>query len=390
MMHHPAGLSAAIDKVTTFVKKETVLLLSWLLAVISAFLVPPDKDYLGYIDYRTIVLLFSLMAVMAGFRKIGFFQRMGEMVLKKAGNTRQLEGLLIFLCFFSSMFITNDVALITFVPFAVTILSMAGMEAHLPFVVVMQTIAANLGSILLPIGNPQNIFIYSKGGYSLGRFILVMLPFAVLSGLVLGLMVLFRKSRPLTTKDGNAEEAEEAGSAAPPSLSKKGMLIYGILFVLCLSTVLKLVPAAVTTSIVLLAVLLYDRNVLKGVDYALLLTFAGFFIFVGNLGRIPALAQGISAVLDGHEVITAAALSQVISNVPAALLLSGFTTQWDGLLVGVNIGGLGTLIASMASLISYKYIRSQSPAQGKRYFRSFTLLNLVFLALLLTLAWILR
>lgn len=381
-MSQSSSPSARLHAVIAFLQKETVLLLSWLLAIVSAFLVPPDGGYLDYIDWRTIALLFSLMAVMAGFRNIGFFRCMGEMVLKKAGSTRQLEGLLIFLCYFSSMFITNDVALITFVPFAITILAMADMESHLPFVVVMQTIAANLGSILLPIGNPQNIYLYSKAGYSLGRFILIMLPYAALSGLVLGLFVVFRKNRPLA--------AGMRLEAASPSLPKRRLLLYGILFGLCLTAVLKLLPTAAVTAIVLAAVLIYDRQVLKGVDYALLLTFVGFFIFVGNLGRIPALSQGIATVLAGHEVITSAAVSQVISNVPAALLLSGFTTQWDRLLVGVNIGGLGTLIASMASLISYKYIRSQAPTLGKRYFRLFTLLNLVFLSLLLILAWFLR
>lgn len=371
MISHSMRLRALL----AHLQSQRVLVAAWVLALFSAFAVPPDRAYGGYVDYRTLCLLFSLMVVMAGLQQLGVFQRIGIRLLRTVRTSRQLEAVLIFLCFFSSMFITNDVSLLTFVPFSCTVLRLADQQQRLPFVVVMQTIAANLGSILLPIGNPQNLYLYTRSGYSLSAFVYLMLPYAAAAGLLLAILLLVRRSVPLNAPVSELPATHACGKIA----------FYGLLFFLCLLTVANWIPYPVTAGLVLFLVLLVDRHVLRRVDYTLLLTFVGFFLFVGNLQRIGLLHHAIAQVVQGHEMITAVLISQIISNVPAALLLSGFTEQWDLLLVGVNVGGLGTLIASMASLISYKYVSQNAPAFKKTYFRLFTGMNLIFLMLLLLL-----
>ncbi len=365
-----------LKRAAAFFRSEVVLTAAWLLALLSMIVLPPDRQYLNYIDLHTLGLLFALMAVMAGLQRLGVFRAMGEAMLRRTRTTRQLEAILIFLPFFTSMAVTNDVALITFVPFALEVLAMAGLEGRAIPVVVMQTIAANLGSMTTPIGNPQNLYLYHHYGLSMGQFFAVMLPLTAASFVLLALFVLVRKSAPV------AVPARE-GSAA---LMARGQLVLLlILFLLCLGVVADLIPLWLVCILVAAALLVTDRAALGKVDYALLLTFVGFFIFVGNLGRIPVFTQLFRRLLDGHEVICSVVASQVISNVPAALLLSGFTDNAEALLTGVNLGGLGTLIASMASLISYKYMAKAFPDKKGRYFLWFTAANVVFLAVLLVL-----
>ncbi|MBR4889000.1 MAG: citrate transporter [Clostridia bacterium] len=361
------------DKILRFVKDETVLAVAWVLALVSMCFVLPDAAYIDYIDLHTLGLLFALMGVMAGCRRLGLFRVLGSKLLGLARTTRQLELILVLLCFVSSMFITNDVALITFVPFAVEILALAGQKQRLIFVVTMQTVAANLGSMLLPVGNPQNIYLYTKTGCTLPEFILVVLPYAAVSLVLLVLAVCLRKNEKLA-----AFSTQNAALGGKPA----ALPVYAVLFVLCLLAVLKILPVWAAVLAVLLALLVLDASTLKQIDYALLLTFVGFFVFVGNMGRIPALRNAIAGILVGNEVVVSALLSQAISNVPAALLLSGFTENWQPLLIGVNLGGLGTIIASMASLISYKAIAKEDGLKGK-YMLYFSVVNVVFLLVLL-------
>ena len=354
-------------------QKDPVLVIAWGLAFLSVFAVPIDWQYLNYFDVHTLLLLFCLMAVMAGMQNAGLFQLLGSYLTQKAKSTRQLEFLLVFLCFFSSMLITNDVALLTFVPLSFVALALAQQTQRLPAVVVLQTVAANLGSMLLPVGNPQNLYLYGKSGWGFGTFFLAMLPYAVLSAVLLAVLLSLRGS----------EAIENICMEQKVQLQRKKLMLHTLLFLLCLGVVLKLLPVWGVFSAVCIAVLCFDHTILRQVDYALLLTFCGFFVFVGNLGRIPVLNQLLSAGMQGNVVCTAALLSQAISNVPAALLLSGFTQQWKALLVGVNIGGLGTMIASMASLISYKFIAKTVPETKKSYFLLFTKLNFILLAFFL-------
>ena len=356
-----------------FLKQETVLTAAWALALISMVLVPPDGGYLNYIDWNTLLLLFSLMAVMAGLQRLGLFRCLGESLLSRTGTTRQLEGALIFLPFFTSMAVTNDVALITFVPFALEVLKLAGREDRLVPVVVLQTIAANLGSMTTPIGNPQNLYLYSHYGLGLGTFFRAMLPLTAGAALLLGCCLLFTRPEPISIPK----------PASRPAPDRTWLTLYGGLFLLCLGAVAKVIPVWSPAALILLLLLAADRPTLRRVDYCLLLTFLGFFVFVGNLGRMSAFRALFQQILTGHEVLCAVLASQIISNVPAALLLSGFTENGTALLVGTNLGGLGTLIASMASLISYKQLARSHPSLRGRYLAWFTLANVAFLLVLL-------
>ena len=363
-----------MEKVKEFLHRETVLLVAWVLALASMAAVPPDEGYLDYIDFRTLGLLFALMAVMAGLQGLGLFRHLGEALLARTATTRQLEGALILLPFFTSMAVTNDVALITFVPFALEVLDLVDQRDRIIPVVSLQTIAANLGSMATPIGNPQNLYLYSHYGLSPADFFRLIFPLTVASALLLGLFLAVDKSRPLAS----APQLEETDSNGRQSL----LWGYGVLFLLCLGSVGGFIPVWFPCLAVLLFTALLDRKVLPRVDYALLLTFVGFFLFVGNLGRLPAFRELVQHVLYHHEVVCAILSSQVISNVPAALLLSGFTDDGRALLVGTNLGGLGTLIASMASLISYKYVVRALPGRKGRYLAWFTAANVLFLAIL--------
>lgn len=369
-----------MNTIIKFIKNETVLVIAWVLAIVSMFFVPPDGEYASYIDMYTLILLFCLMLAMAGFREQGIFVNAGNRLLSGVHTSKQLEAVLIFLPFLLSMFITNDVALITFVPFAIEILRMAHLEKRLIFVVTMQTIAANLGSILLPIGNPQNIYLYSFGGYSLGEFVQVMLPYTVVSFIAISVIIAMQRN--------NTKISVEKNEYIKGDIRKT--LIYAVIFAFSLLTVAKAVNVYLLLAITVTAVLIFDYKMIKKADYSLLLTFVGFFVFVGNIGRIPQIGAFIKTVFEGHETVISTIISQAISNVPAALLLSGFTANTDALLVGVSIGGLGTLIASMASLISYKYICNECSNFSKKYFIYFTKMNILFLVILLSLYFIIK
>lgn len=346
---------------------------AFVLAVISCFLVPPDMGYTQYIDTHTLALLFSLMAVMAGFQKAGIFDKISSIILSHTGSQKELSFVLVSLCFFGSMLITNDVALITFVPLGILVLKTAKMESSLPVVVTLMTIAANLGSMLTPIGNPQNLYLYTLSGLSLWQFLQITAPYTILCAILLVVGVL-----GLPTQKGSLRIQMNQ-----PTISLNHSILYFILFVLALFCVAGLLSVWILLAVVVVSVALLDRAVLKKVDYSLLATFAAFFVFIGNMGRMSAFHDFVQKIVLGNEQITAVVASQIISNVPAALLLSGFTHEWAQLIIGTNLGGLGTLIASMASLISYKQIASQYPHQKGRYLLIFSLWNIGFLAVLL-------
>lgn len=370
-------------KLIRFIRQEAVLSTAALLAVLSAFLVPPDAGYLSYLDLRTLAVLFALMAVMAGLRRQGVFDRLGRALLGRTRGLLALVWLLVGLCFFGSMVITNDVSLLTFVPFTFSVLSGLGAPGRrlaVP-VVCMQTVAANLGSMLTPIGNPQNLYLYGRSGMGMGAFMALMLPYTLLSlGMLAAWAVwLCRGGSPVRKGTGGPFLAPRPGLQA----DRRIVWMDAALFVVCLLAVMRAVPYGAAFAAVLAATLLADRATLARVDYSLLLTFVAFFLFIGNLGRVPAFSAWLGQVIAGREVLVSVLASQVTSNVPAALLLSGFTQDVQALIVGTNLGGLGTLIASMASLISYRQIAREEPEGKGRYFLLFTASNLVFLAALL-------
>lgn len=372
-----------------FIKKETILTVALLLAAVSMFLIPPSAAYMDYIDWNTIFLLFDLMAVVAGFQKLGVFSLIGSALLKKIHTSRQLAFILVFLPFFFSMLITNDVALITFVPFAMIVLRLSGKEQLLLPIVVLQTLAANLGSMLMPMGNPQNLYLYTLSGMALSDFIKLMFPLFSLSAVILFLAVFFIKNTPVEMKSEKAQSFSHIPpepTAEPQTAQKQRfgfpLLSYSILLILCILCVLKYFPPLWLTGIICLYLLIWDRGLFQKIDYSLLATFIGFFIFIGNISRIETFRMALQGVVASHEIPAAVLSSQLISNVPAALLLSGFTDRYAALLIGVNLGGLGTLIASMASLISYKQIAREYPDKRSRYLGLFTFANLIMLGIL--------
>lgn len=379
-----------MNKLMHFFKEEAVLCVALLLAVVSSLIVLPDREYISYIDFRTLAILFCLMCVMAGLQQIGVFQWIAEGLLKRVKLSIQLVLLLVMLCFVFSMVITNDVALITFVPFTFTMLNLVDEKQKKQLVipiVVMQTVAANLGSMLTPIGNPQNLYLYGKAGLSVGEFVWIMLPYTLFSLLLILVCCWIihgiscdKKSKLEITFDGQTTLEGKKGTLA----------VYLILFALCLLSVAHVIPYGIMLIVVTAAIVVMNRRVLLQVDYSLLLTFVGFFIFIGNMGRIPAFSSFLQGIVEGNEVYTGIVASQVISNVPAALLLSGFTDKYEALLIGVNLGGLGTLIASMASLISYKLLAKEESHRKGEYLKYFTVVNICFLVLLVVLYMLLN
>lgn len=355
--------------------------------------VPLDNKYISYIDFHTLTILLGLMIVMAGLRSIGIFSMIGSWMLEKTCNVRSLSVVLVLLCFGFSMVITNDVALITFVPFTIDVLVMAGLENYLIRIIVLQTIASNLGSMLTPIGNPQNLYLFSLSGMNLGNFISLMLPYTLLSfiGLLAACVILIdKKAITVKVQSHRTITATEKGEA----------VIYLLLFLFALTSVIHIISVYIAGAVILIVVFLMDRRMLRKPDYALLLTFIFLFVFIGNIKRIPEINLWLYNVIHGHELLTAVFASQVISNVPASILLSGFTDNISTLVVGTNLGGLGTIIASMASLISFKCYGAtvgklntayHGTTVGKintAYLGVFSLLNLLFLAVLLLLYYL--
>ncbi len=368
-----------MNKILTIIKKESVMLISLLLAVISMFFISPSADYLNYIDFRTLALLFCLMTVMTGFNRIGLFKILAESLLEKIRTVRGLVLILMLLCFFSSMIITNDVALITFVPFTITVLKLAGQKKKLILTVSLETAAANLGSMLTPIGNPQNLYLYSAYDMKITDFFSAILPYAVLS-LVILLIIAFLSGKA-EIKLGNYGERL--------FINSKLMILYLVLFGVSLLGVFRILDFRVLLIVTVISVLLFDIKSIVKVDYSLLLTFVFLFIFIGNLGRMPGINEWLSSIVKENEVIIGVLTSQVFSNVPAAILLSEFTQNAQSLLIGVNLGGLGTLIASMASLISFKYIQKEDIKKSE-YIFMFTVINIVLLTLNLLLWYIIK
>ena len=363
-------------RVKEFIKNELVLVIAAAAALVSMLFVPVSAAYIEYFDWQVLALLFCLMTVVAGFQKSGVFDRVSSWLCSKAGNAREIGIVLVMLCFFSSMAVTNDVALITFVPFAILILSMTEQKELMPYIIVLQTIAANLGSMLTPVGNPQNLYLYARYEMGIGEFFSTTLPITALSFvLILALCMKIPK-----------KSLEQHKTDYHPRMERSMLLVSTIMFICCLTTVFRLVPWPVTFAVVLVVYMMVDRGLLRKVDYSLLATFLCFFVFTGNMGEVPCIQQTLGTLMQGRELWVSALASQVISNVPAAVLLSGFTEQGRLLLLGCDIGGLGTPVASLASLISYKAYCKYPAADGASYMKLFLGLNTLLLVLLLMIA----
>lgn len=361
-----------MKNIIQWLKKDSVLTISLVLAIVSMFIIPMDSQYIDYINYDTLIILFCLMICVKGLSYSNLFDRIGQLLLQIVHSSTQVAYVLVFLTFILAMFVTNDVALLTFVPFSFMILKLINLEEDVVSLVVLMTISANLGSMALPMGNPQNIYLYALSGYSFIEFVALLLPYVLISALLLYISVrVLIKKRSLQV---------EFSRTYP--LIRNDVVVYGILFIISILSVCKLINPWVVLIIVLIVVMFHKRVLFKTVDYSLLITFTAFFIFVGNLNRFPGFKEMIESIVMNHELWISVGLSQIISNVPCALLLSHYTDNIKSLIIGTNLGGLGTLIASMASLISYKLICNAYPQVKVKYFYQFTVINIIFLIVL--------
>ena len=355
-----------------FVRKNAVLCVALAAALISSLIVPPDAEYLSYFDFKTLTCLFCVLAVVCALKNINFFYILACRIVQCFKNLRASVLALVYITFIGSMLIANDMALLTFLPLGFFVLNTTGNQKYMAFVFIMQNIAANLGGMLTPFGNPQNLYLYTAFSIPTGEFMSIMLlPFIISVALITLCCIIFVKKVPLEVADGGER------------LDKKRGLLYGALFVLSIAIVFRGIPYWIGLLVIPPVLIFADREALKKVDYPLLLTFAAFFVFSGNVSRIGAVRDVFEFLLSKSTLLFSALSCQMISNVPSAILLSGFTDNYAELLVGVNIGGTGTLIASLASLITFREYVKHNPGSTKSYIVKFSAFNFGFLAILL-------
>lgn len=360
-----------MEKVKSFAKKNAVMLVALCAAAFTAFIVPPDEQYIEYFDFKTLTCLFCVLAVVCALKNIGFFFSLAHAIVKRFANARSCILVLVYITFIGSMFIANDMALLTFLPLGYLVLTSTGEEGYLAFTFIMQNIAANLGGMLTPFGNPQNLYLYTKFNIPTGEFMSIMLPpFLISVALITLCCIIFVKKEPLAIR----------GEKNDMPLWRT--VVYLVLFVFSILIVFRFIPYWLGFIIIPLALLFLDGKALLSVDYPLLFTFVFFFIFAGNMARIDAVKNFFAGLLDINTLVFSVLSCQCISNVPSAILLSQFTQNYPDLLVGVNIGGAGTLIASLASLITFREYTSHYPNRVIRYILMFSLFNFGFLIIL--------
>ena len=415
-----------LKKIKNILTIDPVLTIAGILALISCIFVHPDRTYASYIDFRVLGILCMLMLIVAGLMEAGLFDILMHALLARVHSAKALSLSLILVSFFMSMFLTNDVTLITIVPFTIMTISHTGiaipnhygshtlLRYRLMLTLILETLAANLGSMLLPIGNPQNLYLYNYFSMNLGHFLITMLPFTLLSFLLLiGAVHLFipndgtvkkaneivaaekKAEKKATKKESGKESGKESEKESESKNKTRLLLLYAILFVIAVLTVARIVDYKLAFLAVAVITLCVKPRLFKEVNYRLLITFVFFYVLIGNLGRIPAFHDWLVSITKTNPLLISVAASQVISNVPAAVLFSSFTPSADNLLIGVNLGGLGTLIASMASLITYQQYSAEMRSLNRKhairdYIIYFTNDSLVFLVVLLVLARIIK
>lgn len=369
---HHFNIEHIMHGILAFVKANAVLCIAVFCALITSIFVPVDKEYLSYFDYKTLTCLFCVLAVVCALKNIKFFTVLATQIVKVFKNTRSTILALVYVTFIGSMFIANDMALLTFLPLGYVILTSTNKHKLMAFTFIMQNIAANLGGMLTPFGNPQNLYLYSKFNIPTGEFTLIMLPPFLLAVTLITICCLFVKKEELLVESNL------------PRLPVIKTMIYLVLFALSIIIVFRIIPYQIGLVVIPLVLLFMDRKALKQVDYGLLFTFVAFFIFAGNMARISVIREVFSYLLDKSPLLVSVLSCQIISNVPSAILLSQFTTNYVPLLIGVNIGGCGTLISSLASLITFREYTTKNPNKTKSYVLLFSLFNFGFLIVLTT------
>lgn len=368
-----------IHFVLHFISKNLVMCIAFVAAASTSIIVPIDKEYIGYFDFKTLTCLFCVLAVVCALKNINFFYILADKIVRIFKNAKISVLALVYITSIGSMLIANDMALLTFLPLGYFVLTATSKRKYMAFTFIMQNIAANLGGMLTPFGNPQNLYLYSKYNISNAEFISIMLlPFAFSVVIITACCLIFVKSEPLILKDENMP------------LNKKRTVLYLALFSLSIVIVFRVIPYWIGLLIIPPMLLIFDRKALKNVDYGLLLTFVFFFIFAGNMARIDAVKELFSSLLNKSTLLFSIASCQIISNVPSAILLSQFTQNYKDLLVGVNIGGVGTLIASLASLITFREYVKHNPGKTGYYIAIFSAFNFAFLIILTGIMYLLK
>lgn len=366
---HTKGLF--MSKIKSWCRANAMLVISLLAAIVTAFFVPPDRDYLGYYDLKTLACLFCVLAVVGALRDLHIFSALSQRMVHTFSTVRGVCTALVVITMFGSMLLTNDTALLTFLPLGWFVLSSTGQEKHTALLFILQNCAANLCGMITPFGNPQNLYLFSYYDLSAKIFFSAMLPPFILSTVLILLCCLVFPKEQLSVPE------------AQVTVDSRRAVIYGGLFCLAVAMVLRLVPYILGLAVIVLALWLLDRHALKTVDWGLLATFAAFFTFSGNLARMEAVRVLFARLLSHGTILISALTCQIISNVPAAILLSRFTQDAHGLLVGVNVGGAGTLVASLASLITFREYTRHVPNGGKQFLFLFSGISFTFLTILL-------
>ena len=362
------------DKIINFIKKEVVLTVAIILAIITCFFVPIDKAYLHYFDYSTLICLFCMLAVVAGLKNTNVFELISKKLIAKFHTRRGVIYALVFGTFFFDMIVANDMSLITFLPLTYIVLHSTGNDKYLAFTFIMQTIAANMGGMITPYGNPQNLYLYSYYHIDTVDFLSILLVQSVAIALLLYICCSFLSNEKLKIKD-----------TSPKFIDIKLLYIYVILFMLVILSIFRIMPYFLTLPIVIITILIFDKKRFKDIDYALILTFCVFFVFSGNIARIETIKNFISGVVTTNTMLAGIISCQFISNVPTAIFLSKFTNNYRDLLISVNIGSLGAIISSLASLITLKEFLKHQPKKFWKYLGMFTMYNAMFLIVLLIL-----
>ena len=365
-------MELVISNARGFAKKNAVMLIAFAAALITSLFVPVDKEYIGYFDFKTLSCLFCVLAVVCALKDINFFFVIARKIVHFFKTARMSILALVYITFIGSMLIANDMALLTFLPLGFLVLSSTGKQKYMAFTFIMQNIAANLGGMLTPFGNPQNLYLYTKFNIPNGEFMGIMAPPFILSVALITLCcIIFVKNEPLMISDEKIE------------LNGKRTALYLALFALAIAIVFRGIPYWIGLIIIPAVLFFADRHALESVDYPLLSTFVFFFIFAGNMARMDAVRDFFSTLLSKNTLLFSALSCQCISNVPSAILLSQFTGNYAELLIGVNVGGVGTLIASLASLITFREYVKHDPKSTRRYIAEFSAFNFGFLIILI-------
>lgn len=361
-----------MKNILNFIKKEIVLFVAIILAIITCFFVPIDKEYLSYFDYTTLVTLFCMLAVVAGLKKTNIFELISRKMISIFKSRRGVILSLVFGTFFFDMIVANDMSLITFLPLTYIVLHTTGNDKYLAFTFIMQTIAANMGGMITPYGNPQNLYLYSYYNIDTIEFFTILSTYTIAVAILLLICLFFVKNEKLEIKNDTKL-----------NIDKKRLIVYSILFIIVILSIFRVIPYLVTFVICLISIFIIDRSVFKNIDYALLATFFVFFIFSGNMSRIPLIKNFISDIVVNNTLVAGIVYCQFISNVPTAIFLSKFTANYKDLLISVNIGSLGILISSLASLITLKEFLKHQKENFRKYILMFTCFNTLFLIVML-------